>query len=111
MDQIAEKLYGYAVPSSCNLMYEVGMSFYQREFYFLWNKRERVGNKQEHVDDNQEHIGKKQKRVGDEQEHVDDDLNMWSAPLETGFFCSLDATLYSESVPVASGVTPVPGTT
>jgi Predicted AAA-ATPase len=75
INQIAEKLYSYAVPGHCKTMYEVGMSFYQRDFYFLWNKRKRVGNKKE---------------------HVDDDHDEWSAPLESGFFCSLDATLCSE---------------
>jgi predicted AAA-ATPase/PD-(D/E)XK nuclease superfamily protein len=70
MNQIAEKLYSYVVPSSCHFMYEVGISFYQREFFFLWNKRERVSR----------------------------DPDRWSAPLESGSFCSLDSTLYSERV-------------
>jgi predicted AAA-ATPase/PD-(D/E)XK nuclease superfamily protein len=105
LKQIDVKLYSYGVPGYCDFMYEVGMSFYQRDFYFLWNKRERVGKKRKLASNKKEHVSKKQKHADGDQEHVDDDqervgdeLNIWSKPLETksGFFCSLDATLYSE---------------
>jgi Predicted AAA-ATPase/PD-(D/E)XK nuclease superfamily len=82
MNQIAEKLYGYSVPPSCNFMYEIGISFYQREFFFFWNKRERV--------------------VGNS--------SRWrEEPLESGSFCSLDVN-FGRS-PVASRVKPVSRTT
>jgi len=81
LKQIFDNLYCYVVPGYCNIMYEVGMSFYQRDFYFLSNKRERVGG----------------------------DSDRWSAPLESGSFCSLDVV--PEGIPVTSGVNHVPGTT
>jgi hypothetical protein len=31
------------VPFSCNFMYEIGISFYRRDFFLFWNKRECVG--------------------------------------------------------------------
>jgi Predicted AAA-ATPase len=95
LNQISDNLYSYAVPDYCDFMYEIGMSFYQRDFFFRWNKRERVDNKQEHVD-------KKQKCDGD-------DLNIWSDPLKSGSFCSIPV-VHGKSL-VASRVKPVPKTT
>ena len=81
LKQIADNLYCYVVPDYCNFMYEIGISFYQRDFFFLWNKRERV----------------------------DDDRFRWSVPLKSGSFCSLDVV--PEGILVASEVDLVPGTT
>jgi predicted AAA-ATPase len=62
LTQVSDKLYCYDVPGFCETMYDIGISFYQRDFFLFWNKRERVGS----------------------------DHNKWSAPLESGSFCSLD---------------------
>jgi hypothetical protein len=59
------------VPFSCNFMYEIGISFYRRDFFsFLEQARVCWCN----------------------------DRNEWSVPLESGSFCYLDATLYLERV-------------